>query len=127
MYYYLRVLFLFNCGEKVFEEKDKVLQRRATESSLFASFTSTFLHSGASSFAQPCQTPCDPWTVALAARLLCPWDFPGKSTGVGRRVLLQGVFLTQGSNLHHLRPQHWQVGSLPLSLPRMLPASWTLT
>ena len=31
------------------------------------------------------------------ARLLCPWDFPGKSTGVGCR-LLQGIFLTQGSN-----------------------------
>ena len=28
--------------------------------------------------------------------LLCPWDSPGKNTGVG--PLLQGVFLTQGSN-----------------------------
>ena len=32
-------------------------------------------------------------------RLLCPWDFPGKNAGVGRHFLLQGVFLTQGSNL----------------------------
>ena len=31
-------------------------------------------------------------------RLLCPWDFPGKNTGVGCRALLQ-IFLTQGSNL----------------------------
>ena len=30
-------------------------------------------------------------------RFLCPWDFPGKSTGVGCH-LLQGIFLTQGSN-----------------------------
>ena len=31
-------------------------------------------------------------------RLLCPWNFPGKSTGVVCHVLLQGIFLTQGSN-----------------------------
>ena len=31
-------------------------------------------------------------------RLLRPWDFPGKSTGVGCHCLLQGIFLTQGSN-----------------------------
>ena len=33
-------------------------------------------------------------------RLLCPWDFPGKNTGVGCHFLLQGIFPTQGSNLH---------------------------
>ena len=37
-----------------------------------------------------------PWTVA--SRLLCPWAFPGKNTGVGCHFLLQGIFLTQGSN-----------------------------
>ena len=31
-------------------------------------------------------------------RLLCPWDFPGKNTGVGCHFLLQGIFPTQGSN-----------------------------
>ena len=31
-------------------------------------------------------------------RLLGPWDFPGKSTGVGCHFLLQGIFPTQGSN-----------------------------
>ena len=35
-------------------------------------------------------------------RPLCPWDFPGKNTGVGCHFLLQGLFLTQGSNLHPL-------------------------
>ena len=30
------------------------------------------------------------------ARLLCPWDFPGKNPGVGHHFLLQGIFLTQG-------------------------------
>ena len=32
------------------------------------------------------------------ARLLCPWDSPGKNTGVGCHAPLQGVFPTQGSN-----------------------------
>ena len=32
------------------------------------------------------------------ARLLCPWDFPGKNTGVGCHFLLQRIFPTQGSN-----------------------------
>ena len=31
-------------------------------------------------------------------RVLCPWDFPGKDTGVGCRFLLQRIFPTQGSN-----------------------------
>ena len=34
-----------------------------------------------------------------SARLLCPWDFPGKNTGVGCHFLLKGIFQTQGSNL----------------------------
>ena len=38
-------------------------------------------------------------------RLLCPWDFPGNSTGVDCHFLLQGIFPTQGSNpgLPHCR------------------------
>jgi len=32
------------------------------------------------------------------ARLLCPWDSPGKNTGVGSHSLLQGIFLIQGSD-----------------------------
>ena len=49
--------------------------------------------------------------------LLCPWDSPGKNTGVGCRALLQGIFLTQGSNpcLLHLLPG--RVHSLPLAPP----------
>ena len=46
------------------------------------------------------------------ARLLCPWDFPGKSTGVGCHFLLQGIFPTQVSNTHLL---HWQAHPLLLS------------
>ena len=33
------------------------------------------------------------------ARLLCPWNSPGKITGVGSHSLLQGTFLNQGSIL----------------------------
>ena len=44
--------------------------------------------------------------------LLCPWDFPGKNTGAGCHLLLQGIFPTQGSNPGLL---HWQADSLPLS------------
>ena len=33
------------------------------------------------------------------ARLLCPWDFWGKNTGVSWHFLLQGIFPIQGSNL----------------------------
>ena len=34
----------------------------------------------------------------LPARLLCPWDSPGKNTGVRSHSLLQGIFPSQGSN-----------------------------
>ena len=41
--------------------------------------------------------------VLLFPRLLCPWNSPGKSTGVSFHALLQGIFSTQGSNPGHLR------------------------
>ena len=34
----------------------------------------------------------------LPARLLYPWDSPGKNTGIGCHSLLQGIFLIPGSN-----------------------------
>ena len=33
------------------------------------------------------------------ARLLYPWNSPGKNTGVGSHSLVQGIFPSQGSNL----------------------------
>ena len=36
------------------------------------------------------------------AGLLCPWDSPGRNTGVGSHSLLQRIFPTQGSNPHLL-------------------------
>ena len=49
------------------------------------------------------------------ARLLCPWDFPGKNTGMDCHFILQGIFPTQGSNSRLFHLLHWQVDSLPLS------------
>ena len=43
----------------------------------------------------------------LPTRLLCPWDFPGKNTGVGCHALLQGIFPALGL----------QADSLPLGRP----------
>ena len=52
------------------------------------------------------------WTAAH--QVLCPWNFPGKNTGVGCHFLLQRVFLTQESNLYLLHLWHCQADSLPL-------------
>ena len=57
---------------------------------------------------------CDPMEPT---RLLCPWDFTGKSTEMGCHLFLQGTFPTEGSNPHLLWPVHWQVDSLPLEQP----------
>ena len=53
-------------------------------------------------------------------RLLCSWDSLGKNTAVGCHALLQGTFLTQGSNPSLLCLLHWKVGSLPLVQPGKL-------
>ena len=48
----------------------------------------------------------DARVLSCGRLFVIPWGSPGKNTGVGRHVLLQG------SNPHHL---HWQADSLPLS------------
>ena len=62
---------------------------------------------------QSCLTLVTLWTVP--ARLLCPWDSPGKNTGVGFHFLLQGIFPTQGLSQHLLCLLHWQAASLLLA------------
>ena len=52
--------------------------------------------------AQSCPTLCNP----MDYRLLWPWDFPSKNTGVGCHFLPQGIFPTQGSNLGLLHLLH---------------------
>ena len=46
--------------------------------------------------AKSCPTLCD--SMDWPARLLCPWDSPGKNTGGGSLSLLQGILPTQGTN-----------------------------
>ena len=54
------------------------------------------------------------------ARLFCPWNSPGKNTGVGCYFPLKGIFLTQGLNpclLHLLHCRQilyrWATGEAP--------------
>ena len=80
-------------------------------------------------------------------RLLSLWDFPGKNTGVDFHFLLQGIFLTQGSDMCLLHSrwilyyctiwealclQHWlQVKIFPVLLILLtyhpkLPSHWEI-
>ena len=56
--------------------------------------------------AQSCLTLWDPMDCGL-----CSWNCPGQNTGVGSHFLLQGIFLTQGSNpgLPHCRQILYQL------------------
>ena len=56
-----------------------------------------------------------PWAIACQAPL--SMGFPKKNTGVSSHSLLQGIFPTQGSNLHLVCLLHWQADSLPLVPP----------
>ena len=64
------------------------------------------------------------WTTALQAP--CPWDSPGKNTGVGCHSFLQGIFPTQGLNSHLFCLLHWRVGSLPLAPPNELKQKYSI-
>jgi len=48
-------------------------------------------------FAQLCPILCDPMDYIPPG--FSVWDFPGKNTGVGCHLLIQGIFPTQGLNL----------------------------
>ena len=58
-----------------------------------------------------CPTLCDPVACSPPGSS-AHGDSLGKNAGVGCHALLQGIFPTQGSNLH---PENWQVFSLLLS------------
>ena len=63
---------------------------------------------------QSCPTLCDPMDCSPPGSPV-RGIFLGKNTGVGSHFFLQGIFLTQGSNLRLLQLLHSQVDSLPLS------------
>ena len=56
-----------------------------------------------------------PWTVVCQAPL--SMGILQAGSGVGCHALLQGIFLTQGSDPCLLCLLHWQVGSLSLAPP----------
>ena len=61
---------------------------------------------------------------SLGPHGLSPWNSPGKNTGVGSHSLLQGIFLTQGSNPGHLHCRrilyHWNHQGSPSPYPSHL-------
>ena len=65
------------------------------------------------SVAKLCLTLCDPMDCSLPGSLV-HGIFHGQNTGVGCHVSLQGIFLTQESNLGPLCLLHWLVDSLAL-------------
>ena len=67
----------------------------------------------ACSVAKLCWVSANPQIVPTC--LLCPWNSPGKNTGVSCHFLLQRIIPTQGSNLHLLCLLHSQTDSLPLA------------
>ena len=76
------------------------------------------------SICQSCPTLFGHIDCRRLTRLLCPWDAPGKTTGVGCHFLLQGLFPTQGSNPRFFHLLHWQVDSLPRLHLGSLDAGW---
>ena len=98
-------------------------------------------HTVKSEVTQSCPTLSDPMECSLPGssirrifqarvlqptRILHPWDFPGKNTGVGYHFLLQEIFLTQGLNpglqhcrqmLYHLSHQETWAGGLSKAPP----------
>ena len=63
---------------------------------------------------QLCLTFCDPMDCSLPGSS-GPWGGPDKNNGVTSHSLLQGLFLTQGSNPCLLHLLLWLAASLPLS------------
>ena len=59
---------------------------------------------------------CDPMDCSPPGSSVCG-ILQAKNTAVGCHALLQGIFLTQGSNPYLLPLLHWQAGSLPLAPP----------
>ena len=68
---------------------------------------------------QSCLTLCNPmaylWTTARQAPM--SMGFSRQEYWSGLLLLLQGIFLTQGSNLHLSSSLYWQAGSLPIAPP----------
>ena len=104
---------MFTLGRKVMTYLDSILKRRNITlfnkgpSSQGYGFSSSHVCMWELDYKESCEwsevtqsfpTLCDPMDGVTCTRLLHPWDFLGKGTGVVCHFLLQGIFLTQGSN-----------------------------
>ena len=67
-----------------------------------------------------CVTLCDPMDRSLPAGLLCPWDSPGKNTGVSCLALLWDLLDPEIEPMSLTSNLHWQEGSLPLAPPGLI-------
>ena len=65
---------------------------------------------------QLCPTLCHPLDYSLSVSSLLLLYFSGKNTAIGGHFLLQGIFLTQGLNLHLLLLD-WQADSFTTKAP----------
>ena len=77
-----------------------------------------FLPSCVGTVTSPCLTLCNPVDCSPPGSSLCPWDSPGKNTGVGFHALLLGIFPTWGSNSHLPVSPALLADSLPTEPPR---------
>ena len=93
--------FLKNCHSCFQQQQHNFTFPAVHKSSIFPHLCQHFYH----------QTLCVRSVTSYSlqpARLLCPWNFPGKYTGVGCHVLCLGIFPTQGPNLRLFDLLHWQ-------------------
>ena len=65
-------------------------------------------------YAQLCPTLCDLMDCSLPGSSVHE-SLQARKLEWGCRFLLQGIFPTQGLNLHLMHPLNWQMDSLPLS------------
>ena len=75
------------------EESGQTLQKRWPQKT-----THAMCMLGAKSL-QLSPTLCDSMNCMEPTKAFCPWDSPGKNTGVDCHFLLHGIFPTQGSTL----------------------------
>ena len=91
--------------------QDRGRRNMSRRTSTAAALNSVTGGGGGDLVTQSCRLFATPWTLVHQAPL-CPWDSPGRNTGVGCHVLLPGIFPTQGSNPGLL---HRQADALALS------------
>ena len=105
-----------NKMKRQLSEWEKIIANEATDTGLiFDKYKYTHTHTHTVNHFICVRLFATLWTVAT--RLLCPWDSPGKNTGVGCHAVLQGTFSTRRYDPCLLGLRHWQVDSLPLAPP----------